>query len=173
MKKQITIGKINGIDIFAIYTETGDIMVPIKPICTALGIDHDSQRQKLNEDDILSSVAVLSTAPGADGKQYEMLSLPLEYIYGWLFTINPKNVAPEAKNSVLKHRRECYHALYRHFFGGTAKQIDANRAEIKQLETINRLLVQEKELKNLIKSSREELAKIRAARLDAEPTLFD
>ena len=173
MKKQITICKINGIDIFANYTETGDIMVPIKPICTALGVALPAQKQKIEEDDILNSVVTLSVTTGADGKQYEMLSLPLEYIYGWLFTINPKNVAPEAKKSVLKNRRECYYALYRHFFGGTSKQIDANRAEIKQLETINRLLVQEKELKSLIKSSREELAKIRAARLDAEPTPFD
>jgi len=37
----------------------------------------------------LSSVGVTMTATGQDGKQYEMICIPLSYLNGWLFRINP------------------------------------------------------------------------------------
>ncbi len=108
-----TIGKINNTNIEII--ETGENLVPIKPICEALGVDAKSQREKIKNDYFLSSVEVLSTLTGSDGKKYEMTALPLKYIFGWLFTINPKNVKKEAQAAVLKYRMECYDVLYRHF----------------------------------------------------------
>ena len=119
---------------------TGDELIPLKPICEALGIDFDSQRQKLKEDDFLSSTTVLSTAVGADGKDREMLCLPQEFIFGWLFTINPKNVKEEAREAVAKYRIECYRALYEHF--ASAKKFLAS-----QRESINLLIDQRKEAK--------------------------
>ena len=44
-----------------------------------------------------------------------MACLPIEFIFGWLFTINPKNVKEDARESVRKYRMECYRALYSHF----------------------------------------------------------
>lgn len=44
-----------------------------------------------------------------------MFCLPLEFVFGWLFTINSSNVAPEAKETVEKYQLECYRVLYRHF----------------------------------------------------------
>ena len=92
-------------------------LVPIKPICTALGIDIEPQRKKIMEDEYIAPVAVLETATGADNRLYEMLCLPLFFIPGWLFSINPKNVAPEAKEKVRNFKWECYKVLYSHFFG--------------------------------------------------------
>ena len=108
-----TIARVNNVAIVA----GNDVskLVPIKPICEALGIDFDSQRKKLKDDEDLNSVTVLSTATGSDNKQYEMLCLPLEFVFGWLFTINPKNVKPEAQAAVRAYRMECYRALYKHF----------------------------------------------------------
>ena len=106
--------KVNGHSV-QIIEEKGQKLVPIKPICEALGIDAKVQRAKIYSDDILGSVGVLSTSTGADGKQYEMLCLPLKYVFGWLFTINPKNVREEAQVVVLRYRQECYDALYNHF----------------------------------------------------------
>lgn len=106
--------KINNQEL-VIISESADKFVPIKPICTALGIDFKSQYAKLKEDENLSSVMVLSTTTGADGKNYEMVCLPLKYIFGWLFTINPGNVAPDAKEVILRYRMECYDALFNHF----------------------------------------------------------
>lgn len=44
-----------------------------------------------------------------------MACLPIEFVSGWLFTINPKNVHPDARESVANYRIECYRVLYRHF----------------------------------------------------------
>ena len=90
-----TLSVINKIQIVQL---DGDL-IPIKPICQALGIDEDAQRRKIYGDEFFNSVAVLSTATGADKKEYEMLCLPLPYIFSWLATINPKNVKEEAKEA--------------------------------------------------------------------------
>lgn len=98
-----------------IVIENGQKLVPIKPICEALGIDAKVQRTKISDDEILSSVGVLSTSTGSDGKQYEMFCLPYKFIFGWLFTINPKNVKEEAKELVINYKLACYNALYQSF----------------------------------------------------------
>ena len=98
-----------------IISENTSKLVPIKPICDAIGIDYPTQYQKLKDDEDLSSVIGLSPTTGADGKKYEMVCLPIKWVFGWLFTISPKNVAPEAKESVRRYRMECYKALFNHF----------------------------------------------------------
>lgn len=108
-----TIARVNSVAIVA--GNDPKKLAPIKPICEALGIDFDSQRKKLKEDEDLNSTAVLSTVVAADGKDREMLCLPIEFVFGWLFTINPKNVKEDARESVRKYRMECYRALYSHF----------------------------------------------------------
>lgn len=66
-KMQNVISKINSVDIVTVDSD-GEIFVPIKPICEAIGIDVESQRDKINSDEILSSTAVLSTAVAADAR---------------------------------------------------------------------------------------------------------
>ena len=90
-------------------------LVPIKPICEALGIDYASQFTKIKNDEDLSSTVVLSTIVATDRKEREMVCLPMEFIFGWLFTINPKNVKPEAQEAVRTYRMQCYHVLYEYF----------------------------------------------------------
>ena len=107
------VAKINQIDLLVI--ENGQKMVPIKPICEILGVDFEPQRKKLKSDAILSSTASLKEATGSDGKQYEMVCLPLKFVFGWLFTINPDRVSPDAREAVLRYKLECYNVLYRHF----------------------------------------------------------
>lgn len=107
------VAKVNNIDI--VIVENGEKLVPIKPICQALNIDEDAQRRRLKEDPILSSVTVLNTATGADGKQYEMVTIPLKFVFGWLFRIDSRNVKEEAREAVLRYQVECYNALFDHF----------------------------------------------------------
>lgn len=172
-ENRLSIGKINGIEIAAVRNESGEIHVPIKPICEAIGIAADAQRNKIQSDITLASVASIINATGSDGKSYGMVCLPIKYIYGWLFTINPGKVDPDARESVIKYRQECYDVLYDHFERRTRRQNEENQAEIRILEEINGLLSQEKTLKCQLKERRNDLAKIRAARLDDQPMLFD
>lgn len=92
----------------------------------------------------MGSVVKLSITTGADKKQYEMVCLPYEFIFGWIFTINPRNVAPEAKENVLKYKRECYHALFRHFVG-------AHKFLMEKEKVIEKLSLEEKSLENSLK----------------------
>lgn len=48
-------------DQFILLIENGDRLVPIKPICDALGVDAKAQRSKIQDDPFLNSVGVLST----------------------------------------------------------------------------------------------------------------
>lgn len=171
--KKILIARINGSEIFAETSEDGTVLVPIKPICTAIGVDFKAQHTKIQEDEILSSVITLRVTTGADGKQYEMVCLPLKYIYGWLFTINPKNVAPEIKESVIKYRKECYEVLYDHFTGRMKKTNELNQEEIRILNELRKALEQKKELTSTIKNLEKSLDDLRSDRLDPNPSLFD
>jgi hypothetical protein len=108
-----TVAKINNVEI--VIVRNGKNLVPIKPICDALGLAYSSQLQKLKSDDFLSSVMLLSNTTGSDNKKYEMVCLELEFVFGWLFTINPKNVKPEIQSQVAQFRIECYRALFSNF----------------------------------------------------------
>lgn len=110
----IPIAVVNNVEI-EIISKGDENLVPIKPICEALGIVTDTQVRKIKNDEILSSVTTLRVATGADGKQYEMTVLPLEYVFGWLFTISPSNVKEEAREAVSKYRHVCYRVLYEYF----------------------------------------------------------
>lgn len=105
---------INGTEIF--ITDNGtEKIVAIKPICKALGIAFSSQFTKIKEDSSLGSRVTSSVTTGADGKTYEMTCLPLKYIFGWLFTINPENVNPEVKQQIINYRELCYEKLFESF----------------------------------------------------------
>lgn len=164
------ITRVNNVDIVATSDEQ---LVPIRPICEALGVDFAGQRKKIQEDEDLNSVVDLTPSTGADGKQYEMLCLPIRYIFGWLFTINPANVKPEAQEAVRTYRRRCYDALYAHFFGSQKRQLEQNQIEITLLEELADLNQQQQQLKQTISEKRKKLDKLREERLKNEPKLFD
>ncbi len=121
---------------------TGDEnqFVPVKPICEALGIDFEGQRQRINRDEILSSIAFMTKVVAADGKEREMVNLPFKYVFGWLFTIDTSRVSEEARPAVIKYKLECYDALYEHF-SSAANFLACQR------KTINELIDQRKEAK--------------------------
>ena len=168
---QNLITKINGVDIITVDSQ-GETYVPIKPICDALGISLERQREKIQSDDILSTTAALRGAVAADGKEREMLCLPLRYVYGWLFTINPKNVAPGAREAVTRYRRECYDVLYHHFTASMQRTIETNKAEIELLQQINSAMSREKEAKAERRKAEEALERLRSERLNPQPSLF-
>lgn len=122
-----TIGKVNGVDIT--ISINGEKLVPIKPICEALGVDSEAQRQKILEDPILGSTTVLSKAVGKDGKQREMQCLPLKYALGWLFRIDSRNVKEAAKEAVLEYQMMCYDVLY-DYFSGYADFVEIKQARV-------------------------------------------
>ncbi len=168
---QTLISKINEVDIVTVERD-GEIFVPIKPICEAIGIDVDAQRNKLNSDQFFNSTTAIIAAVAADEKEREMYCIRLRDVYGWLATINPGKVAPEAREAVSRYRRECYDVLYEHFTGSMRRTIETNNAEIALLQQINSAISEEKEAKSRRKKAEEALGKLRAERLNPQPCLF-
>lgn len=169
--RQQPITKINGVEIVTVE-QNGEIFVPIKPICEAIGIDVDSQRNKLNSDDFFNSTTAIITAVAADEKERDMFAISAKYVYGWLATINPGKVAPEARDAVINYRQECYDVLYEHFTGAMRRTIETNNAEIELLKNINSAIADEKDAKSRRKKAEEALEKLRSERLNPQPTLF-
>lgn len=78
---QQLISNINGIDIVTVEQD-GEVYVPIKPICEAIGIDVDAQRNKLNADEFFNSTTAIIAAVAADDKEREMFCIRLRDVYG-------------------------------------------------------------------------------------------
>lgn len=168
-KKIIT--TINGIEIVAVTDEKRNVFVPVKPICQAIGVDPEGQRQRIQRHYILGSTAFTLKAVAEDSKEREMLCLPLEFAYGWLFTIDANLVAEARREAVADYQRECYEALYRHFAGSLRRRLEENEAEIAALQAVNDAIKQEKEAKAERRCAEERLAAIRRARLEQCPRL--
>ncbi|MDR0939945.1 MAG: phage antirepressor N-terminal domain-containing protein [Mediterranea sp.] len=64
------IARVNNVDIMS--TSDEQKLIPIKPICEALGIDVKDQRIKIQGHPILGTTGVLSTSVAGDGKEREI-----------------------------------------------------------------------------------------------------
>ena len=170
MENQI-ISTINGTEILTVDRD-GEVFVPIKPICEALGIDFATQYRKLQSDETLSSTIVIMTIVATDDKERDMVCLPLKFIYGWLFTVNPGKVAPEARDAVMRYRRECYEVLHEHFTASMARTIETNNAVIALLKELNGVIIDEKEAKAQRRKLEQSLQRLRTERLNPQPKLF-
>ena len=100
-----------------------------------------------------------------------MLALPLQYAYGWVFSIDTSMVAEAALPSVEQYQDECYDILYRHFAGSLRRRVEENEAEITALKAVNDAILNEKEAKAARRKAEEHLAEIRKSRLDSTPCL--
>lgn len=169
MNKPIAI--INGTDIVTVEQD-GGVYVPIRPICEALGIAYHPQYTKLQEDEFLAPTVTIIVTVAADGKDREMVCLPLRYVYGWLATINPGKVAPGAREAVSRYREECYNVLYDHFHAALQRTIEENEAEIQLLQQINNAKDVENEAKTARKKAESALDRLRKERLDPQPRLL-
>ncbi len=104
----------------------GDIpYVAIRPITDFLGLEWGSQYNRIKRDEILNEEAKLVMMTGADGRQREMLSLPLDFLPGWLFGVTPSRVKPELAPKLTRYRRECFRVLWRAFQADVIQQTSA------------------------------------------------
>lgn len=167
---------INGTQIFISDNGTEKI-VAIKPICKALGIAFSSQFSKIKEDSSLRSRVTSSVTTGADGKTYEMVHLPLKYIFGWLFTINPENVNPEVKQQIINYREECYEKLYDSFTKRDLllKEKAMYQVEIEKLEDelkLDPIYIKIQKLKSSVKIASQEFNNLNKDVMNEQLDLF-
>ncbi len=157
--KTTTVAKINDVEILLI--ENGEKRVAVKPICEAIGIAFEPQFTKLKNDPILSSTVMLSVTVGADGKEREMQTIPFMYVFGWLFSIDSRNVKEEARENVLKYQVECYKALYFHFTNYAEFVEQKQRIIEAQLEIVDEAKTNFNSAKSVLNESNEKLKTLR------------
>jgi hypothetical protein len=97
-----------GDTIVAVRAKDRGVYVPVRPICERLGVDWSAQRQRLMRDAVLADLAISVVVTTTDippdsgtrsrrPRTSEMLALPLDYISGFLFSINADRVKPSWK----------------------------------------------------------------------------
>lgn len=93
----------------------GEFYVAVRPIVEDMGLSWSRQRKKILANAKRFSVVVLKATTEKDGKQYEMLCIPLARVFGWLMTIHSSRVKPECREAVIEYQNECDLVLSRYF----------------------------------------------------------
>ena len=96
----------------------GQPYTAMRPIVESMGLDWKAQLVKIKQR--FNSVVGEITTTGKDGKQYQMLCLPLKKLFGWLMTISPNKVKPELRDTVIKYQEECDDVLWDYWTKGKA-----------------------------------------------------
>ncbi|CAM0660572.1 phage antirepressor N-terminal domain-containing protein [Acinetobacter baumannii] len=90
----------------------------MRPIVEGMGLTWQSQYEKLKQR--FSSVITEIVTTGKDGKQYNMVCLPVRKLFGWLMTISPNKVNPEIRDTVIMYQQECDDVLWEYWTKGQA-----------------------------------------------------
>lgn len=94
-----------------VITDDAQHLVAMKPVCEGIGLDWKAQYNRLKRDEVLNSVVVMMAITASDGKNYQSVCLPLDYLNGWLFGIDVNRCREEIRPALIHYKRECYAAL--------------------------------------------------------------
>ena len=101
--------------------QAADARVAVKPICEAIGISWQGQHEKIKGDPKFSCQDILMT--GTDGKQYQMVTLPVAEVQGWLFSINSRKVSAEAAPLLLEFQKGLFDVIYAATSGQVSREV--------------------------------------------------
>lgn len=104
------------------FEQDGIHYTAMKPICENIGLSWHAQFERMNRDEILSQCILIIRMVAEDGKNREMVCLPIEYLNGWLFGIDVNRCKPEIRETLIKYKKECYQALHDYWFKGKAER---------------------------------------------------
>jgi hypothetical protein len=124
-------------DLIAWLNEQGaDARVAVRPICEAIGVDWAGQSVKIQNDPKFNCCDIAMVAE--DGKPRMMVTLPVEQIQGWLFSINSRKVSPQVAPLLLTFQQDLFRVIYAATSGQVSPEIVASlQACIEELrETI-------------------------------------
>lgn len=117
-------------DTLVLVDHEGDPFVAMKPIAENMGLAWPAQYTKLTEK--FGAVISIIGTTGADGKQYEMVCLPLRKLPAWLYSISPDKVKAALRDRIVRYQDECDDALWAYWTQGSASRPGAVRPSIAQ-----------------------------------------
>lgn len=109
------------------FKQDDGVFVALKPICEAMGLAWEGQRQRVNRDPILSEGTCMMQVPFGRGGPQEVTCIKMDLVNGWLFGIDSSRIKDlEVRERVILYQRECYGVLFKHFYkGGLLESEDA------------------------------------------------
>lgn len=99
----------------------GIAYVAMREIVEGIGLSWGTQSIKLNENSKKFNCFHIETV-GADGKNRQMLCMPIKKLNGWLFSINPNKVRADLKERLENYQEECFLALWDYWTEGIARR---------------------------------------------------
>lgn len=94
---------------------------PMKPIVEGMGLNWDSQNDKLRNNASRWGIAIIAI-PSSGGEQ-KTVCMPLRKLPGWLMTIQPSRVKPEIREKILRYQNECDDVLWEYWTKGRAEKL--------------------------------------------------
>lgn len=90
--------------------------VPMRPVVEGMGLDWKSQYAKITtEGGRWKSTVVMITTVAEDGRNREMICMPLKKLPGWLMSIDPNKVKSEIRHTVIDYQNECDDVLWEYW----------------------------------------------------------
>ncbi|WP_280565114.1 phage antirepressor N-terminal domain-containing protein, partial [Chromohalobacter sp. 48-RD10] len=102
------------------FNAGGIVRVAMKPICDAIGLQWESQYNRIKRHPVLASTISMMNMVAADGKRRKLLTLPLNKLNGWLFGIDTNRVKPEIREKLVEYQAECFDVLSDYWQKGQA-----------------------------------------------------
>ncbi len=170
-ESKITIVKFHQTKIQCICDIDGTIHVALKPIMDAIGLHANSAWLGIKNDPILGPKHAVRRGLDAKNRLFPMQTLPIEFVHGWLFSIDASKVSANAKPKLIEFKKECYKVLFDHFYG-KYQVYEKNLAERRKIdELILSITAQRNELLNKMNALKKQLREINEQELSGQLSL--
>lgn len=156
-----------GAEILGVELE-GVFYVVLKPVVQAMGLAWHGQYERIKRDPVLSEGVRVIRIPFAKGGNQDAVTLRLDRLHGWLFSIDSSRVKEEIRELIQVYQRECHDVLYRNFSGDRDKIIK----EENEATSLNLRLVTESRHIHGIRAADELWKKLRLPRTAAMDEAF-
>ena len=106
--------------VFEVYlTDTMQFVIPLRPLCDALGLSNSAQLSRVKRDVILAKhLHILRTkVVGVDGKgqMQDTACIAIQRLDYWMGGIDHERVSPELRDRVIQYKEEFADAVYAYF----------------------------------------------------------
>jgi len=101
-------------EVLAARLDTSQIYLPVRPICTALGVNWPSQRQKIMADEVLAESTRTLRLQTRGGPQ-NLVCMDVEAIPMWLAGIEPSRVRADLRERLIVYKRWVRKVVYEAF----------------------------------------------------------
>lgn len=119
-----------GAEVLFMVDETNKVVyVPIRPVCSTLGINSQTQVDRIQKDEQYEGAIEELLVPTAGGRQ-EMVCLRAKEAAWWVFSIAPKRLPPHLRDNLAAMKQALMDAADRLLFGDLSEVVQAGAVQL-------------------------------------------